>query len=236
MAAPRLLLATGNPGKLRELRALLAGAGWEVLSPGDLGLEDLAVDETGATLEANALLKARAFAAAAGLPTLADDSGLEVEALGGAPGVHSARWVPGSDADRVAALLARLADCPPGGRGAAFHAVLALVWPDGRTLLAEGRVRGRIAPAPRGEGGFGYDPVFLVEDGGLDGERTMAELLPQEKAALSHRARAMQGLLDRLKETGPAQAAPGINRPPASPDAGGPPGPAPGHRSPPARR
>lgn len=235
MAVPKLVLATGNPGKLRELRELLAQAGWEVLGPGDLGLEGLVVDETGASLEANALLKARAFAAAAGLPALADDSGLEVEALGGAPGVHSARWVPGSDADRMAALLTRLTDCPPGGRGAAFRAVLALVWPDGRALLAEGRVCGRIAPAPRGAGGFGYDPIFLVEDGGLDGQRTMAELLPQEKAALSHRARAMQGLLDRLKETGLARAAPGINRPPASPDAAGPPGPAPGRQTPPAR-
>lgn len=194
---PRLLLATSNPGKLRELRALLATAGWEALSPQDLGLS-LEVPETGATLAENALLKARAFTAAAGLPALADDSGLEVAALGGEPGIHSARWVPGSDADRVAALLQRLRSRPLPERDAAFRAVVALVWPDGHQLLAEGRVQGRIALAPRGQGGFGYDPIFLVEDGGLDGSRTMAELSPEEKAALSHRARAMAGLLEGL--------------------------------------
>jgi len=194
---PRLLLATTNPGKARELRGLLATSGWEALSPQDLGI-DLEVPETGITLEENALLKARAFVAASGLPALADDSGLEVEALGGRPGVHSARWAPGSDADRVTALLAALRSCPLPERGAAFRAVVALVWPDGSQRLAEGRVQGRIALSPRGQGGFGYDPVFLVEDGGLDGTRTMAELSPTEKSALSHRARAMKGLLEGI--------------------------------------
>lgn len=189
----RLLVATSNPGKLRELRALLADLGLEVLGPGDVGLA-LEVEETGTTFVANAVLKARAFAAAAGLPALADDSGLEVDALDGRPGVHSARWVAGTDADRVAALLARLAAVPAAARGARFRSVAALAWPDGRVATAEGAVEGRIAFAPRGAGGFGYDPIFLVEDGGHDGRRTMAELPPEEKNRLSHRARAVAGL------------------------------------------
>ena len=194
---PLLLIASTNPGKVAEFRGMLAAAGWEVRTPVDLGL-DLAVAETGATFLDNAVLKARAFAAAGGLPALADDSGLEVAALGGAPGVRSARWVPGSDADRVAALLARLAAVPLAGRGARFRAALALAWPDGRLLTAEGQVAGRIGLQACGASGFGYDPVFLVEDGGLDGRRTMAELDPAHKAALSHRARALAALLRQL--------------------------------------
>jgi XTP/dITP diphosphohydrolase len=200
----RLVLATTNPGKRRELRALLAGLGLEAVSPGALGL-DLAVAETGATFEDNAILKARAFAAAAGLAALADDSGLEVDALGGFPGVASARWVAGPDAERVAALLARLGGVPLAERSARFRCVAALARPDGRVETADGRVEGRIAVAPRGAGGFGYDPVFVVEDGGLTGERTMAELTADEKNRLSHRARAVRALrpaLERLAAEG----------------------------------
>lgn len=192
---PLLLIASGNRGKVAEFQGLLGAAGWDIRTPADIGLA-LEVAETGETFRENAVIKARAFAAASGLPSLADDSGLEVDALGGAPGVRSARWVPGSDGDRVAALLAALAGLEPGLRGARFRAVLALAWPDGRLLTAEGQVAGRISHRARGTGGFGYDPVFLVEDGGLDGRRTMAELDPALKAAISHRARALRALLD----------------------------------------
>ncbi len=194
---PLLLIASTNPGKVVEFRRMLAAVGWEVRVPTDLALE-LEVAETGATFLDNAVLKARAFAAASGLPALADDSGLEVDALGGEPGVHSARWAPGGDADRVAALLSRLVAVPMAERGARFRAALALAWPDGRLLTAEGRVAGRISRQVRGSGGFGYDPVFLVEDGGIDGSLTMAELEPARKAALSHRARALEALLRQL--------------------------------------
>lgn len=197
----RLLVATTNPGKLREFSALLAELDLTLVTPADLDL-GLDVDETGDSFVENALLKARAFAAATGLPALADDSGLTVDALGGFPGIHSARWAPGSDADRVAALLARLAGVPPDRRTAQFRAVAALAWPDGRAETAEGLVQGRIAPAPRGAGGFGYDPVFLVEDGPYRGELTMAELPAAAKNALSHRARAVAGLRGVLAELG----------------------------------
>lgn len=193
-----LLIASSNPGKVAEFRGLLRAAGWDIRTPAEIGLV-LAVAETGETFSENAVIKARAFAAASGLPSLADDSGLEVDALGGAPGVRSARWVPGNDGDRVAALLTALAGLSPEQRGARFRAVLALAWPDGRLLTAEGQVAGRVSRSARGTGGFGYDPVFLVEDGGLDGRRTMAELDPALKAAISHRARALRALLDTLQ-------------------------------------
>ena len=198
----RLLIATTNPGKARELRALLADVAVEVVSPADLAL-DLDVVEDGATYEANAVRKARAFAAAAGLPALADDSGLDVDALDGQPGVHSARWVPGSDGDRVAALLVRLDGVPAERRTARFRSVAALAIPrrdrsDESVATAAGAVEGRIAFPPRGAGGFGYDPVFLVEDGGLDGTRTMAELDAATKNGLSHRGRAVARLLPAI--------------------------------------
>ncbi|MEO8082191.1 MAG: GNAT family acetyltransferase [Ardenticatenales bacterium] len=193
----RLLVATTNPGKVRELRAILADLGIDAILPGDVGL-DLDVVEDGATFEANAVLKALAFADAADMPALADDSGLEVDALGGEPGVHSARWAPGSDEDRVVALLARLDAVPPERRSARFRTVAALAVPGRVIATAAGAVEGRIAAAPVGEGGFGYDPVFLVEDGGLDGTRTMAELDAATKNDLSHRARAVAGLGDAI--------------------------------------
>lgn len=192
-AKPRLLAATTNPGKLREFRALLADLDLEVVSPADIGLS-LDVAETGVTFEENARLKALAYAAAADLPALADDSGLAVDALDGFPGVASARWVAGTDADRVAALLARLADVPAERRSARFRAVAALAWPGGRVETAEGKVEGRLATSPRGAGGFGYDPIFLLEDAGYRGEVTTAELTAEEKNRLSHRGRAVRGL------------------------------------------
>lgn len=194
----RLLLGTTNPGKLRELRRLLAGLPLSLVTPADVGLAGFDVEETGATLEDNAIGKALAFAAAGGVPALADDSGLEVDALGGFPGVVSARWLPGTDADRVRGLLARLAGVPDAQRTARFRAVVALARPDGTLATATGTVEGRIASEPRGEGGFGYDPVFLVVDGGHAGEVTMAELSAQEKGRLSHRGRAVRQLRPEL--------------------------------------
>ncbi len=191
----RLLLATRNAGKLRELRSRVDGL--EVLS-----LDDVApmpeVEETEDTLEGNARLKALAGAGGTGLWTVADDSGLFVDALGGAPGVLSARYVPGSDADRVRALLEAMDGVPDEERGAAFRCVLALASPEGEVRKVEGACGGRILRAPRGSGGFGYDPVFLVPELG----RTMAELSLEEKGRVSHRARALDALEPLLRELG----------------------------------
>ncbi len=185
----KLLLATNNRGKRREWRALLAGLPVELLLPTEVGLT-LEVEEHGSTYAENALLKARAFAAASGLPSLADDSGLEVDALGGAPGIRSARYVSGSDEVRYQTLLAALSDVPEAQRTARFRCVAALVTPDGQEFLAEGVCEGRITFAPQGSGGFGYDPIFWLPGYGC----TMAELPPEEKDRISHRARAAQAL------------------------------------------
>jgi XTP/dITP diphosphohydrolase len=184
---PTLLLATTNPGKVREFRDLLDGCGWEIVTPADAGLS-LEVEETGASYAENARLMARAFAAASGLPALADDSGLEIDALGGEPGVHSARYA-GRDtthARKIELLLDRLRDVDDAERTARFRAVITVAFPDGREFQTEGVCEGRITRAPRGEGGFGYDPIFLVGAGPL----TMAELAAAEKNRISHRARA----------------------------------------------
>jgi XTP/dITP diphosphohydrolase len=191
----RVLFATTNRGKLAELRAM-APAGIEVVSLSEVPLPP--VDEDAETFEGNARKKAIESARGSGLPAVADDSGLCVDALGGRPGVHSARYVQGSDEDRVGALLAETAAVPDPERGAAFKCVLSLALPSGKTWEVEGEVRGRLARAPRGNNGFGYDPIFLVDD-----HRTMAELAPAEKSTLSHRGRAFQKLkplLSRLAE------------------------------------
>ena len=185
----KLLLATNNRGKRREWRALLTGLPVDLLLPAEVGLA-LEVEEHGSTYAENALLKAHAFAAASGLPSLADDSGLEVDALGGAPGIRSARYVSGSDEVRYQTLLAALRDVPEAQRMARFRCVAALVTPDGQEFLAEGVCEGRITFAPRGSGGFGYDPIFWLPGYGC----TMAELPPEEKNRISHRARAAQAL------------------------------------------
>lgn len=197
---PTLMLATGSSGKVAELSALLALhpvlAGISLLTPRDWPHPLPDVEETGATFEENALLKARALAGATGLPALADDSGLCVDALGGAPGVYSARWA-GPDADdarRNEKLLARLAGVPSPQRAARFICAVALALPDGAAHTAEGACEGEILEAPRGEGGFGYDPLFLLPDLGC----TMAELTSDRKNARSHRARAVAGLALRL--------------------------------------
>lgn len=186
----RLVLATANPDKTREVAALLAGQFEVVPRPATLG----EVDETEDTLEGNARLKARAVMAAAGEPAVAEDTGLEVEALDGRPGVRSARYA-GDDAgyaDNVAKLLKELEDLPPGTtRRACFRTVALAAFPDGPEVVAEGVVEGDISEAPRGAGGFGYDSVFVPDDG--DG-RTFAEMTQEEKAEISHRGRAFRSL------------------------------------------
>lgn len=193
------MLATTNLGKAREMRALL-GPGWTVMLQGECGVTP--VEETGATFVENALLKACHAARLSGLPAIADDSGLEVDALGGAPGVRSARFagVGASDADNVDLLLAELAGVPEARRSARFRCVIAYVAAadDPRPLISEGVWEGRISLTPRGISGFGYDPVFeLLSDG-----RTAAELPASVKNELSHRAQACRGLQIRLKALG----------------------------------
>lgn len=197
---PDLLIATNNAGKVRELRALLAGLPQlRLVTPAELGLA-LDPPETGSTYADNAAIKAHAFAQATGLPALADDSGLEVAALNGAPGVHSARYSPqpgANDADRRQYLLQQLATLgQPQPWAARFVSVVCLALPDGTTHSAEGECRGEIIAHERGSGGFGYDPIFIVEGTG----RTMAELSFDDKNQCSHRARAVQGLRTRLAE------------------------------------
>jgi XTP/dITP diphosphohydrolase len=187
VSSRRLLLATNNPGKVRELREIFAGLPLEVVMPGQLGL-DLEVEETGETFAENAVLKATAFASASGLPALADDSGLEIDALGGEPGVHSKRYAgpDATDADRIALVLRGLDGVPQTQRTARFRCVMALATPARLVGTVEGTCEGRIAVAPRGDNGFGYDPIFLLVERG----RTMAELPAAEKNAISHRGRA----------------------------------------------
>lgn len=186
----RILLATHNQGKRREWLPLLAGLDVELILPDDLGLFT-EVEETGATYRENALLKARALAAASGLPALADDSGLEVDALEGAPGVRSARYHLGDDAVRYRALLKALENVSStSDRSARFRCIAALTLPDGREFITEGVCEGIIGFEPRGEAGFGYDPVFFVPEA----NGTMAELPAEEKNRISHRARAAQAM------------------------------------------
>jgi len=196
----KLLVATGNPGKLVEVREILEGLDLELVSLADAGLP--APEEPFATFHENASAKATACAARAGLWTLADDSGLCVDALHGGPGVHSARFAD-SDEARRRKLLEHLRGVVATRRGAHFFCAVALASPDARRVYrAEGRVDGRIAEAPRGTNGFGYDPLFLPDE--VPG-RTLAELGAAEKNALSHRGRALQGLrplLDQLAREG----------------------------------
>ncbi|HZX80878.1 MAG TPA: RdgB/HAM1 family non-canonical purine NTP pyrophosphatase [Lysobacter sp.] len=194
----KVVVATGNRGKLAEFERLLAPLGLQCVPQAELGIGE--VDETGLTFVENALLKARHAARLTGLPALADDSGLCVDALNGAPGLYSARYA-GALADPAAnidKLLAALDGRPEAGRGAYFHAVIVLLRSadDPRPLIAEGSWHGRILEAPRGAGGFGYDPVFLDPAIG----KSAAELDPDTKARLSHRGRAVDTLRERLTE------------------------------------
>lgn len=198
----KLLIASTNRGKLREIQAVLGELPFELLLPADLGL-DLKVEETGATYAENAALKARAYRQASGLLTLADDSGLEVDALGGAPGLHSARYSPkpgAGDADRRALLLDALSPLPvPAGMPgwpAHFHCTAAIALPTGSLHYADGRCDGFIITEERGHGGFGYDPIFYI----AQQQATMAELPSEIKNRISHRARALQGAMPILQE------------------------------------
>lgn len=197
----RIVLATRNEHKVRELADILA----DVLVQADLELVGMDafpqlpdVVETGVTFEENALLKARAVAHATGSPALADDSGLTVDVLGGAPGVFSARWAGrhGDDQANLELLLAQLADVPADCRGAAFVCAAALALPDGRTRVRWGRFPGTLAWAPRGEHGFGYDPILIV----AGDTRTAAELDPAHKNAISHRGEAFRALAADIRE------------------------------------
>ncbi len=185
----RLLLASHNPGKVREIGELLKPYGVEVISAGDLNLPE--PEETGATFEANAILKAEAAASGANLPALADDSGFAVAALNGDPGVYSARWA-GPEKDFYKAsetIVKKLEESDANNRSAAFICALALAFPDGReTLTFEGRIEGRFVWPPRGDKGFGYDPVFVPDGYG----ETFAEMNPDLKNKISHRAQAFE--------------------------------------------
>ncbi|GEM32452.1 non-canonical purine NTP pyrophosphatase [Nocardia neocaledoniensis NBRC 108232] len=196
--AVRVLVASRNAKKLKELRRILdeAGvAGIELVSLADVPPYEEA-PETGATFEENAIAKARDGAVATGLPCVADDSGIEVDALNGMPGVLSARWSGrhGDDEANNALLLGQLGDVPDERRGAAFVSTCALVLPDGTTTVVRGEWRGSIARQPSGAGGFGYDPLFLPEGG----TGSAADLTPEEKDAVSHRGRALTQLIPTL--------------------------------------
>ena len=194
----KLILASGNAGKLREFREILAPQGFELVAQGELGIPD--PDETGLSFVENALLKARHASERSGLPALADDSGLCVDALGGAPGLYSARsaGAHGDHPANIAKLLAELANRDDSRRSAFFISVIALIRHplDPAPLIAEGRWHGHILHAPRGNGGFGYDPVFLDPDSGL----SAAELEPAHKHRISHRGRAVAELLKTLPQ------------------------------------
>lgn len=191
----RFVIASANRDKAREMRFVLSSIVDAELIDRPADIPD--VDETGTTLEANALLKARAIATATGLPAIADDSGLEVDALGGAPGVYTARFAGenASYADNVNKLLRELDGVDD--RRALFRAVAAAVFPDGSELVAEGRMPGTISSSPRGANGFGYDPVFVPDE--ADG-RTVAEMHDEEKHAISHRGRSLRALAELLRE------------------------------------
>ena len=191
-----ILIATRNSGKLRELASLLAGTPFRCVSLDDAGVKG-AVPESGATFEENASIKATEYARLSGMLTLSDDSGLEVDALGGEPGVMSARYAgdDATDAERIAFLLGKLKNMPDEALSARFRCVIAIARPGGPAELHSGTCEGRIARSPRGGGGFGYDPIFLLSGLG----KTMAELSPDEKNMVSHRSIAARRAAEALR-------------------------------------
>ncbi|WP_313477915.1 XTP/dITP diphosphatase [Atlantibacter hermannii] len=193
----KVVLATGNAGKVRELASLLQDFGLDIVAQTDLGVES--AEETGLTFIENSILKARHAAAITGLPAIADDSGLAVDALGGAPGIYSARYagVDASDRQNLEKLLVELKDVPDGQRQAQFHCVLVYLRhaDDPTPLVFHGVWPGEITHAPAGEGGFGYDPIFYVPSEG----KTAAELTREEKSAISHRGQALKQLLEAMR-------------------------------------
>ena len=190
----RFVLATHNPGKLREMGEILRDLGVEVVSPAALGIP-VDVEETGTTFLENALLKAKAICRAANLPAIADDSGLCVDALNGAPGVYSARYGGEGLNDRGRCMLLLNSMRGATTRAAHFSCAVACVFPNGDTLTAEGRCDGSIAYAPLGDGGFGYDPVFLLPGTG----KTFGQLSQEEKSAVSHRGKALKEFAGKLE-------------------------------------
>lgn len=198
IAVKRIIFATGNAGKMREIREILADFGGEILSMKETGIST-DVEENGASYEENALIKARAVAEKAGdAVVLADDSGLEIDALGGEPGIYSARYLGEDTSYRVknANLIERLAGVPEEKRTARFVCAIAAVLPDGRELVTKAAVEGRIGYEEKGEGGFGYDPIFYVPEFG----RTTAELSEEEKNQISHRGKALRLMREELRK------------------------------------
>ena len=192
----KVILASKNQHKLTELSAILSQLGFEIALESEYGL-DIDVEETGTTFEENSFLKADAVMKASGLPVLADDSGLMVDAIDGAPGVYSARYGhKASDKERTAYLLENMKEVPEERRGAKFVCVITCLFPDGRKIVARGECPGVIARAPHGENGFGYDPVFYLPGLGM----TYAELPSEQKNAISHRARALQDFCRKYQE------------------------------------
>jgi len=194
---PKLLLATNNKGKAREYRSLLSGVPFELVTPDEVGI-NTEVEEVGESFEENARLKATTLAAESQLLSLADDSGLEVDALGGEPGTLSARYAGegASDGDRVSYLLTKLEGVPKEKRTARFRCVIAIATPEGDIELCSGECDGIIAFEPKGKRGFGYDPIFYLPEL----KKTMAELPPEEKNRISHRGRAAEKASQLLKE------------------------------------
>lgn len=194
----KVILASRNEGKLREMRIILSKYGMDVVSRDDAGIPAFEVEETGTTFEENSYLKAKAIMEASGCPTIADDSGLVVDALGGKPGVYSARYAGEgcTDDDNNELLLRRMESVPDGERSARFVSVITMLFPDGRKLVAKGTVEGRIDRCLDGEGGFGYDPLFIPD--GYD--RSFGVLSSEIKNSISHRAKALSELEMLLNE------------------------------------
>lgn len=190
----QILIATKNEGKLKEFKQIFTSKGIEVLSLKDVD-EDVDVQENGLTFEENARLKADSYAKTIGIPVLADDSGLEIDALNGRPGIFSARYAGDhNDAANNAKVLTELGGVPDEKRTATFHTTVVVRKPDGTELVANGNLRGRILSVPRGDNGFGYDPLFYVEEK----QKTLAQMTREEKNQISHRALAIQDLLTKF--------------------------------------
>jgi XTP/dITP diphosphohydrolase len=197
LSKPKLLLATNNRAKVKEYARLLQGIPYRIVSPEDVNISEQ-VEETGSSFEENAILKAKRYAELSGLTTIADDSGLEVDALGGEPGVRSARYAGegSSDKERIDFLLKKLADVPWEKRHAQFRCVIAIAYPDGKVQICQGQCRGILTFKPLGDNGFGYDPVFYLPDL----HKTMAELSMKEKNAISHRGKAAEEARKALQQ------------------------------------
>ena len=193
----KIIAATGNAGKIKEIKKIFSDVNLEILSMGEIGI-DIEIEENGTTFEENALIKARTISKMTGEIALADDSGLCVDAMGGAPGIYSARYAgaDATDAQRIEKLLDEIKG--EENRRAKFVSVIAMVFPDGKELTADGEVHGQIAQKVFGEGGFGYDPVFISDELG----KTFGEATPEEKNSISHRARALNRMYEKIKENG----------------------------------